>query len=69
MTAELILQQPNIQPCISAGARVFIHPSEPALLSQDLSSYQEIFILGPARISPQQWRQQRLQVAQTSQKR
>jgi hypothetical protein len=66
--ASELIENHQIAPFISQKHRVFSAPGCLALENENLSAYQQVFILGPAHISPLQWRQQRLALIRTTKK-
>lgn len=62
-TASELLKNKAIVDLISNNHKVFVTPTSCATDDACLQGLTEIFILSKARISPQEWRQNRLKVA------
>lgn len=62
-TAHELLKNLALAGLISCDHRIFLHPTHVANAETCLKGLSEVFILSKARISPQEWRQNRLQVA------
>lgn len=69
ISASDILHHAEIKPLISDAHIVFAEPSTPMTQDEQIAGLSEVFVLGPARISPAQWRQKRLMLSRAAAKK
>lgn len=63
VSCAALLKHEALEPFISPKHQIFRHPNQPLEPQHLLSDAAEVFVLGPCRITPQQWRQQRLTIS------
>lgn len=62
-TTEALLKAPELAALLTCEHKVFLSPTNIAKDDSCLRGLTEVFILNKARVTPQQWRENRLKVA------